>query len=458
MNLNDLLDNILFTIGEFNITVGNIILVVLLLSILIGLYSVLRRRFFPHYFKKEEVSEVWQKKILGLTRLIFLFLALLSIVLGLGIDYELYIYQKPNAEPPNDKVIIRVSMIIEAFLVFQFAKLLDWIISKVLIHNYYKRRNQEQKPIAPKYHKNPETTADRSVQYFMYVLAILLIIQYFNIDDSISRFTTDNIQYNFTLSKILKAILILLSARLASWVLIQLVLFNYYKRERINVGAQYAINQLLKYLLYTIAVLIALESLGVKLTVLWGGAAALLVGIGLGLQQTFNDFISGILLLFERTVEVGDVVEVNGQTGTIKRIGLRTSLLETWDNITIIIPNSKLTVEQVINWSHYDNKARFSVSIGVAYGTDTQVVKSLLINIAKDNGYVLKYPAPFVRFVNFGDSSLDFELHFWSQDFQQIENIKSDLRFEIDAIFKENNIEIPFPQRDVWFKNMPKQP
>ena len=457
MNLNDLLDNILFSIGEFNITVGNIILVVLLLTILIALYSLLRRRFFPHYFKKEEVSELWQKKILGLTRLIFLFLTLLSIVLGLGIDYELYIYQKPNAEPPNDKVIIRVSMIIEAFLVFQFAKLLDWIISKILIHNYYKRRSQEQKPIAPKYHKNPETAADRSVQYFMYVLAILLIIQYFNIDDSISRFTTDNIQYNFTLSKILKAILILLSARLASWVLIQLVLFNYYKRERINVGAQYAINQLLKYLLYTIAVLIALESLGVKLTVLWGGAAALLVGIGLGLQQTFNDFVSGVLLLFERTVEVGDVVEVNGQTGTIKRIGLRTSLLETWDNITIIIPNSKLTVEQVINWSHYDNKARFSISIGVAYSTDAQVVKLLLTNIAKDNGYVLKYPAPFVRFANFGDSSLDFELHFWTQDFPQIENIKSDLRFEIDAIFKENNIEIPFPQNDIWIRNVPKQ-
>ena len=233
-------------------------------------------------------------------------------------------------------------------------------------------------------------------------------------------------------------------------------MFGYYKKKRINVGAQFAINQLLKYFLYVVAFLFALESLGVKLTVLWGGAAALLVGIGLGLQQVFNDFISGILLLFERTVEVGHVVQVDGLIGSVKKIGLRTSLVETRDNITVIVPNSKLTSENVVNWSHYDNKARFRIAIGVAYGSDTQLVKELLLKVAKENGYVLKHPASFVRFTDFGDSSLNFELHFWSHEFINIEDVKSDLRFEIDRVFREHKVEIPFPQRDVWFKNPPQ--
>ena len=456
MNLNNLLDNILFTIGEFNITVGNIILVLLLLSILVALYKLVYVRFLPRYFRKEEVKSEWRRKIRRSTRLIFIFLALLVFVLGLGVDYVLYVYEKPNADPPENTVIIRISMILEALLVFQFARLLDWLVSKVLIHNYYKRRTEEQKPISTKYHRDPETSADRTVQYFVYVLAALLVIQYFNINDTLFSFDNNGITFRFTLSNVFRAALILLSARLAGWILTQLVLFSYYKKQRINVGAQYAFNQLLKYSLYTIAVLIALESLGVKLTVLWGGAAALLVGIGLGLQQTFNDFISGILLLFERSVEVGDVVQIDEMVGTIKRIGLRTTLVETRDNITVIVPNSKLTVEQVINWSHYDNKARFSVQVGVAYGSDTKLVKEILIKVAQDNGYVLRYPSPFVRFLDFGNSSLDFEIHFWTQDFTIIEDIKSDLRFEIDAAFREHRIEIPFSQTDVWFRNKPE--
>lgn len=457
MNLNDLLDNILFTLGEFNISVGNIILTLLLLIILIVVYSLLNYRFFPYYFKREEVSAEWQKKILRLNRFIFLFLALLSIVLGLGIDYELFVYEKPDGTPPNNTVSIRVSMIFQALLVFQFARLLDWVISKVLIHNYHKRRAEEQKAGISTYKKNPEATADRTVQYFVYALAVLLIIQQFNINDTLFSFENNAIEYQFTLSNILKAVLIVLAARLAGWILTQLVLFSYYKRQRINIGAQYAFNQLLQYFLYVIAILFALESLGVQLTVLWGGAAALLVGIGLGLQQTFNDFISGILLLFERTVEVGDVVQVDGLIGAVKKIGIRTSLIESWDNITVVVPNSKLTVEKVVNWSHYDNKARFSIKLGVAYGSNTQLVKQLLIKVAQENVYVLKYPASFVRFKDFGNSSLDFELHFWAQDFQKIEDIKSDIRFEIDAIFRENNVEIPFPQSDIWFRNLPKQ-
>jgi Small-conductance mechanosensitive channel len=204
--------------------------------------------------------------------------------------------------------------------------------------------------------------------------------------------------------------------------------------------------------LYIFALFIAVENLGMKMTVIWGGAAALLVGVGLGLQQTFNDFFSGILLLFERSVQVGDVVNLDGMIATVKRIGLRTSLLETRESVSIIVPNSKLVTNNVINWSYYDQKARFWITVGVAYGSDTELVKKLLIESAKRQEAVLAYPKPLVRFVDFADSSLNFELHFWTTRFMYIEDLKSDIRFEVDKVFRANDIQIPFPQRDVWMR------
>ena len=163
----------------------------------------------------------------------------------------------------------------------------------------------------------------------------------------------------------------------------QLVLYRYYKRSQIDLGSQYAINQLLKYVIYTMALLWAISSLGIEMTVLWVGAAALLVGFGLGLQQTFNDFFSGIVLLFERSVEVGHVLNIGGMIGTVKEIGLRTSLIETRDSITVVVPNSKLVTDNVVNWSHFDEKVRFSISVGVAYGSDTKLVKRFFPKVSK---------------------------------------------------------------------------
>jgi len=234
--------------------------------------------------------------------------------------------------------------------------------------------------------------------------------------------------------------------------LTQLVLYGYYRKKDINVGTQFAINQLLKYVIYVLAIIIAIENLGFHMTVIWGGLAALLVGIGLGLQQTFNDFFSGLILLFERSVEVGDVLEIEGLVGTVKRIGLRASLVETRENFSVIVPNSKLVTQNVINWSHFDNKVRFKISIGVAYGSDAEKVKKVLIETAKKNPYLIDYPPPFVRLTDFADSSMQFELHFWSRNFIIIEDVRSDLRFAINQAFNENGIHIPFPQRDIWIR------
>jgi small-conductance mechanosensitive channel len=185
---------------------------------------------------------------------------------------------------------------------------------------------------------------------------------------------------------------------------------------------------------------------------------ALLVGVGIGLQQTFNDFFSGILLLFERSIEIGDWVEIDGLVGKVMRIGLRTSIVQTRDNRSVIVPNSKLVVNNVTSWSHGDDVARFDVAVGVAYGSDTELVKNLLLRAAAEQPKVMENPAPFVRMVQFGNSSLDFEIHFWTDEFMFIEDLKSDIRFSIDRLFRENKVVIPFPQSDIWIKSVPNNP
>lgn len=219
-----------------------------------------------------------------------------------------------------------------------------------------------------------------------------------------------------------------------------------------DIGKSQAIFQIIRYVVWIIAIALILETIGVKITILIAGSAALLVGIGLGIQQIFNDIISGIFLLFEGTIKVGDVVETEGDVGKVVQIGLRTSKIETRDNIIVIVPNSRFISEKVINWSHMDRNTRFSVEVGVAYGSDVRLVESLLLQVAANHKEVSANPKPFVRFNNFGESSLDFSLYFWTSKTFEVENLKSDLRFMIDDAFRSNGVEIPFPQRDVHLK------
>jgi small-conductance mechanosensitive channel len=193
-----------------------------------------------------------------------------------------------------------------------------------------------------------------------------------------------------------------------------------------------------------------LDTVGIKITFLLASSAALLVGLGLGLQQLFQDFVSGITLLIEGTVKVGDIVETaNGEVGQVDEINLRTSKLRTRDNIILIVPNSALIISPVINWSHIEQTTRFSVKVGVAYGSDVEKVTELLLMCTNEHKKIVKKPAPHVFFKDFGNSSLDFELLFYTNETFRVERIKSELRYAIDKAFRENNITIPFPQRDV---------
>jgi small-conductance mechanosensitive channel len=188
-------------------------------------------------------------------------------------------------------------------------------------------------------------------------------------------------------------------------------------------------------------------------TILIASSAALFVGIGLGLQDIFKDIISSFFLLFERSVVVGDVVEMEGIVGCVQEINIRTSKIKTRNDITIIVPNSQLLRDKVINWSEENPRTRFIINVGVAYGSDTALVERLLVEAAMEHERVHKNPKPFVRFTDFGNSVLSFELLFWSNNIWEIEVVKSDLRFSIDQKFRESGVHIPFPQRDLHLKS-----
>lgn len=441
MNFNEFFEKVLFNIGTHEVLMRHLIALVVILILTYLIYWLIINRFLPKYFEREKYVIRENKKILRSIRYVFILIALIGGVWALDADYVLYQMQQIN---------IRITTILYALTIWQVAGLMDWLASKILIYNYHQSRaNLDHKTSVEKYAKETSSNAGNMVRVIVYAIAVFLVLQSFNLESFIV-FRSGT--FELKVSDILEAILILLAARLIFWVITQLILYRYYQRSKINQGSRYAINQLLKYVIYTMAVLWAISSLGVEMTVLWGGAAALLVGLGLGLQQTFNDFFSGILLLFERSVEVGHVLDIGGLVGTVKEIGLRTSLIETRDNITVVVPNSKLVTDNVINWSHFEEKVRFKISVGVAYGSDTKLVKKLLLDIAANHPSVNEIPSPFVRFVEFGSSSLDFELHFFSRNFITIEDIKSDIRFEIDKAFRDNEVEIPFPQRVVWMR------
>lgn len=444
MEDNPFINFVLFSVVGVDITLGNILLFALVLGVWFAGYFVILEKMLKRYLKSQELERSVSSRIMRMTRLTYVFLLLLLSIASLGVNVSLY---------SNNGLNINALIVAGSLFAFQLAQLLDWLFSRVFFRQYYmqvpsdpRKGITRQKPVGT-------TKGAHTFQFIVYTLAIIFVIQAMGVNEPLFSYQVKDKSLDFRISDILEIALIFLAARLAIWFLTQVVLGNYFKRQNIDYGSQFAINQLLKYFIYIVAGLLALESVGIQPTVLLAGSAALLVGIGLGLQQTFNDLISGIILLFDRTVEVGDFVQLGSLVGVVKKIGIRTSVLETRDDISVIVPNSKLVGEQVVNWNHSDDKARFSVAVGVAYGTDTTLVKNLLLSVAKENPDILPTPEPFVRFTNFGDSSLDFELHFWSTRFMIIENVKSDLRFSIDDVFRKNNISIPFPQRDVWMRS-----
>jgi len=218
------------------------------------------------------------------------------------------------------------------------------------------------------------------------------------------------------------------------------------KRRHIDPGLRYTIARLARYVLIAVGVLIALrQAFNLDLTSIAVIFTALSVGIGFGLQYIAADIASGFILLFERPIRIGDRITIGDDEGDVKSINVRTTLVATNDNISIIVPNSKLVSQRVINWSYGDPRARIAIPVGVAYDSDVELVTETMIEAAKGVENVLEDPAPRVQFLKFGDSSLDFRLLVWSVQPRRHLEIKSDINYRIWRLFRERGIEIPYP-------------
>ena len=224
-------------------------------------------------------------------------------------------------------------------------------------------------------------------------------------------------------------------------------------KTQLDLGARIAIGTIVRYVILLVGSLIIIQTIGINLTTLNVLAGAIGIGVGFGLQNVASNFISGLIILFERPVKVGDRIQVGEVNGRVSAIGARSTQVLTNDNITIIVPNSKFIEENVVNWSFANQSVRFRVPIGVAYDSDLQFVKKLLLEVADENADVLKEPKSAVRLMKFGDSSIDLQLWVWTKDKLQMKTgLISALNFAIWEKFRANDIEIPFPQTDLHIR------
>ena len=216
-----------------------------------------------------------------------------------------------------------------------------------------------------------------------------------------------------------------------------------------------SIFKFIKYAAYVVVVLITLSMAGVDITILLTASAALFVGLGLALQELFQDVIGGIFIIIDKSLSVGDIIEVDGKVGKVFEIKLRTVRAITRDDKVVIIPNHKFISDTIFNYTQNHKTTRENVKIGVAYGSDVALVTKILEEIAQHQKGILKNPKPFVLFDDFGDSALLFSLNYYTNDSFTDLRIKSEVRYTIDAKFREHRITIPFPQRDVHFFQQP---
>jgi small-conductance mechanosensitive channel len=293
------------------------------------------------------------------------------------------------------------------------------------------------------------------------VYAGLYLLEIWNIYDNVTEAWSSLLEYGFTIEevritvqRILVIGLVLYASIFASWVIRSLLEAEVFPRRRFDRGIRDAIKKLLHYALVFVGFLFAMSLAGVELKNFAVLAGAFGIGIGFGLQNIVNNFVSGIILLFERPIKVGDIIIINNAWGTVLRIGLRSTVVTTLDESEIIVPNSLLVSEMVTNWSLTSPLCRVSVPVGVAYGSDVPLVLRILVEAGEENPNVLSDPAPSPLFKGFGDSSLDFELRVWISNVRDRLRVRSEICQFIDRRFREEGVEIPFPQRDLHLRSV----
>lgn len=222
-------------------------------------------------------------------------------------------------------------------------------------------------------------------------------------------------------------------------------------RLDIDASLKHTLKTMMFYSLLVILTLFVLRLLNIPITIFAVLGSALAIGVGFGSQNIVNNFISGLILMIERPVRVGDIIETDGLKGSVENIGARSTIIKSMDNTHYVVPNSSFLEKNVLNWTLSDDVVRTKVNVGVAYGSPVRKVEELLKKSVSNNERILKYPEPLVLFADFGDNSLNFEIYFWTKviNVMQLRMLESYVRFQIDELFNENNIVIAFPQRDI---------
>lgn len=259
---------------------------------------------------------------------------------------------------------------------------------------------------------------------------------------------------DITLWNVLTLVVLLALVLLAEWAIKRFFILRLLSRTKMDRALQYAVAKIAGYVIIVLGFYIALQAVGIDLSSLAIIAGAVGVGLGFGLQNIINNFVSGLIILAERPVAIGDRVEVGGVAGQVTKISLRSTTVVTNDNISIIVPNANFISDVVTNWSHSDPKVRFRVPFGVAYGTDLEQLRRLMLEVAAGHPKALKEPKPDLFFTGFGESSLDFELVVWSDEMTfSPRRFRSDLYYAIERKLRDHHIEIPFPQRDLHLRS-----
>ena len=348
----------------------------------------------------------------------------------------------------------RVLALVGATLIVWFmAKLLSGVVELVLTNTPVKLIRHNANTIVSAI--TPGIFLAHAVFWLALVLNIVWL--YPTLNASFSAITS--LQFSFfsvsiTPGSILTVVFIIYAALLLSRGIRAFLMQEVLPRYKVEQGAQISITRLVHYAILFTGFLILLSALGFGLNQITILGGALGVGIGFGLQAIVNNFVSGLILLFERPIKVGDMIEVGTDVGEVKELGLRATIVQTFDNAEIVIPNSQLITGSVINWTLAEKKIRVRVPVGVAYGSDITAVLGILLACANDNAHVLSTPKPAALFLAFGASSLDFELRVWISDFNDKLTVRSELNQDIEYEFSRAGIEIPFPQSDLHLRSV----
>jgi small-conductance mechanosensitive channel len=333
---------------------------------------------------------------------------------------------------------------------------LDWAVHKSRLQRISVFRNH-----------GPSIAAKSAlfIKLFIGFFFIMAILTFWEVYDSPGETIKGVLSLGVTLGSqritfglLLAATALLYGSFVASSAVQTLLLEEVFPKRQVEPGVGLSISRLIQYFLILVGFLLAVAALGFTLTNLTILGGAIGIGIGFGLQAIVNNFASGLILLFERPIRVNDYIVLGGLWAEIKKIGLRSTVVRTFDGSDIVIPNSDLITNQVTNWTLSDRGVRLIIAVGVAYGSDVTLVTETLTECAMASSKVLRMPAPQVLFQNFGESSLDFELRLWLSNVDDRLQVASDLRHEIDRRFREAEIEIAFPQRDLHIRSVDEAP